>query len=622
MPQRLIDFANRSTAGNVQLLITPDASQKSSIGGAFRALLAWKAHRCLSLLVAFILAVPSVHAQRADAPPLPELPSASSEKKLVTAKHFMVAAAHPLASEAGMKILERGGSATDAAIAVQMVLGLVEPQSSGIGGGAFILHFDAAKKVVGTFDGRESAPMGVTPELFLDANGKPLRFIEAVVGGRSVGVPGVLRALEVAHARHGKLPWATLFEPAITLAESGYPLPPRLHVHLVNDTVLKKNPVTREMFFLADGSPKAIGSIIRNQPYADTLKRIAKQGADAFYTGEIAKDMVAAIRGHPTNPGYMVEKDLADYRARTPDPVCGPYRKYRICGMPPPSSGGIAILQTLQALERFDMKSVRPISAQAVHLLSEAARLAYADRERYLGDDQFVSIPLAGLADATYNHRRSELIRPEKSMGRAEAGVPAGITANVTEGWALERPGTSHLSIVDRWGNAISMTTSVESVFGSRIFVHGFFLNNQLTDFSMLPTRDGVPVANAVYPGKRPRSSMAPTIVLDDKGELHSVIGSALGSVIINFVAQTLVATLDWNMDMQAAVSLPHYGSRGGPTELEKGTPVEALGPALQAMGHEVRSFDMPSGLHGIMRTPQGWQGGADPRRDGIVLGK
>lgn len=568
-----------------------------------------------------LLAAPA-WAQRADSPPLPELPSGTTGKSLVNAKEYMVAAAHPIAAEAGMQMLAKGGSATDAAVAVQMVLGLLEPQSSGIGGGAFILHFDAAKKTANTFDGRESAPMGVTPELFLDANGKPLRFAEAVVGGRSVGVPGVLRALETAHQRHGKLPWAELFAPAIAIAEQGYPLPPRLHVHLVNDTVIKQNPVTREMFFQADGTPKAIGTTIRNLPYAATLKRIAKEGADAFYAGTIAKDMVAAIRNHPTNPGFMTEKDLADYRARTPQGLCGPYRKFRICGMPPPSSGGIAILQTLQALERFDLKNVRPISAQAVHLLSEAARLAYADREKYLADDQFVAVPLAGLADPAYNHRRSELIRAEKSMGRAEAGVPAGITTKVTGGEALERPGTSHFSIVDKWGNGISMTTSVESVFGSRIFVHGFFLNNQLTDFSLVPTKDGVPVANAVAPGKRPRSSMAPTMVLNDKGELHSVIGSALGSVIINFVAQNLVATLDWNMDMQAAIAMPHYGSRGGPTELEKNTPVEALGPALQAMGHEVRSFDMPSGLHGIMRTPQGWQGGADPRRDGVVLGK
>ncbi len=561
-------------------------------------------------------------AQRADAPPLPELPSASKAKNLVTAKEFMVSAAHPLAAEAAMTMLERGGSATDAAIAVQLVLGLVEPQSSGIGGGAFILHFDATKKAVSTYDGREAAPMGVTPELFLDSAGKPLRFAEAVVGGRSVGVPGVLRALELAHRRHGKLPWADLFAPAIAIAEQGFALPPRLHVHLVNDTVIKQNPVTREMFFTAEGSPKAIGAIIRNPQYAATLKRIARDGADAFYSGDIARDMVAAIRNHPTNPGHMVEKDLADYRARTPAALCGPYRKFQICGMPPPSSGGIAILQILQALERFDMPTMRPVSAQAVHLLSEAARLAYADRERYLADDQFVAVPLKGLADPAYNKQRSELIRAEKSMGRAEAGVPAGIAAKVTEGWALERPGTSHFSIVDKWGNAISMTTSVESVFGSRIFVRGFFLNNQLTDFSMLPVKDGVAVANAVAPGKRPRSSMAPTMVLNDRGELHSVIGSALGSVIINFVAQALVATLDWNMDMQAAIAMPHYGSRGGPTELEKGTAVEALGPALQAMGHEVRSFDMPSGLHGIMRTSQGWQGGADPRRDGIVLGK
>ena len=575
------------------------------------------------LAAALLVTTPApAHAQRADAQPLPELASRSNEKKLVTAKHYMVAAAHPLASEAGAKILERGGSATDAAVAVQLVLGLVEPQSSGIGGGAFMLHFDAGKRATTAYDGRETAPMGVTPELFLDRDGKPLKYIEAVIGGRSVGVPGVLRALEVAHARHGKLPWAELFAPAIALAENGFALPPRLHVHLVNDTVLKQNPATREYLFRDDGSPKPIGTLLRNPAYAATLKRIARDGADAFYRGEIARDMVAAVRNHPTNPGFMAEQDLQDYRARALEPVCGPYRAFRICGMPPPSSGGIAILQIMQSLERFDLKSVRPNSTEAVHLLSEAGRLAYADRERYVADDRFVSVPVAGLIDRDYNHRRGELIRREKSMGRADAGEPAGVKTAVTEGEALERPGTSHFSIVDRWGNAVSMTTSVESVFGSRLFVHGFFLNNQLTDFSLVPVKDGVAVANAVYPGKRPRSSMAPTMVFNDKGELHSVIGSALGSLIINFVSQTLVATLDWDMDMQAAITLPHYGSRNTPTELEKGTAVEALATALQAMGHETRSFDMPSGLHGIMRTPQGWQGGADPRRDGIALGR
>ncbi len=597
----------------------------TSTGALFQTFSAWKPRQCWGLIfiTALLACAPITQAQRADAP-LPELPSATAkEKKPALGKDSMVSSAHPLATEAGLKMLDKGGSATDAAIAVQMVLGLIEAHSSGIGGGAFILHFDAAKKSVVAYDGRETAPMGVTPALFLDKEGKPLRLVDAVVGGRSVGVPGVLRAFEMTHARHGKLKWAELFEPAIELAEKGFPMAPRMHTHLQNDTVLRNQPATREYLFQADGTPKALGSTVRNPQYAATLKRIAKEGADAFYRGEIAKDMVAAVRGH-ANAGYLSEDDLKDYRARAGEPVCGPYRSYRICSMPPPSSGGIAILQMMQMLERFDMASIRPDSSAAVHLFSEAGRLAYADRERYVADDKFVSVPTAGLLDPTYNKQRSELIKVEKTMGKAEPGTPktTALTTALADGDAWDRPSTTHFSIVDRWGNAISVTSSVEATFGSKIFVHGFFLNNQLTDFSMTPVRDGLPVANAVFPGKRPRSSMAPTMVFDDKGELHSVIGSALGSVIINFVAKTLVATLDWKMDMQAAISSPHFGSRGGPIELERGTPLENLQAALRSMGHEVRIGDLPSGLHGIMRTPQGWQGGADPRRDGFAQGR
>jgi gamma-glutamyltranspeptidase/glutathione hydrolase len=598
-------------------------TSNSSVCAASRAFLPGKARQRLSFIFVslFFIASSAANAQRAEAP-LPELPSASATKKLALAKNSMVSTAHPLATEAGLKMLDKGGSATDAAIAVQMVLGLIESQSSGIGGGAFILHFDAAKKSLVAYDGRETAPMGVTPSLFLDKDGKPMRLMDAVVGGRSVGVPGVLRAFEMTHARHGKLKWAELFEPAIELAEKGFPMAPRMYTHLQNDSVLRNLPATREYMFQADGTPKALGSTMRNPQYAATLKRIAREGADAFYRGEIAKDMVAAVRGH-ANAGYLSEDDLKDYQPRSEAPVCGPYRTYRICSMPPPSSGGIAILQMMQMLERFDMAALRPDSSAAVHLFSEAGRLAFADRERYVADDKFVTVPTAGLIDPAYNKQRSELIKVEKSMGKAEPGNPkTALATAMADGDAWDRPGTTHFSIVDRWGNAISVTSSVEATFGSKIFVHGFFLNNQLTDFSMTPTRDGFPVANAVFPGKRPRSSMAPTMVFDAKGELHSVIGSALGSVIINFVAKTLVATLDWKMDMQAAIASPHFGSRGGPVELERGTPIENLQGALRSMGHEVRVGDLPSGLHGIMRTSQGWQGGADPRRDGFAQGR
>jgi gamma-glutamyltranspeptidase / glutathione hydrolase len=579
--------------------------------------------RCACILtfaIAFAAFTPLAHAQRATES-APEPASDYTEKKVVTAKKYMVVAAHPLAVDAGLKILDAGGSATDAAIAVQMVLNLVEPQSSGIGGGAFMMHFDAKKDAVSAYDGREVAPMGATPELFLGADGKPIRFFSAVVGGRSVGVPGVLRMLELAHARHGKLPWARLFDPAIALAENGFPMSARTHAQIARDEALKADAKARAYFYLPDGSPKPVGAILKNAELAAVFKRIAREGTDAFYLGSIARDVAAAVRTH-ANPGSLSEDDLRDYRARSSEPVCGKYRAYKVCGVPPPSAGGIAMLQILGALERFEMKLVRPNSTEAIHLITEAERLAYADRERFAGDDRFTSVPVAGLIAPAYNQQRSELIRPEKAMGRAEAGTPVGIQLAMADGESLEFASTSQVSIVDAAGNAISMTTSIESGLGSRIFVHGFLLNNQLTDFSMLPTSNGKPVANAVQPGKRPRSAMSPTLVFDAQNRLHMVLGSPGGPPIIYYVAKALVATLDWGMDIQSAISLPNFGSRNGPTEIEKGTPVENLTAALKSMGHEVRAIEMSSGLHGIMRTSEGWQGGADPRREGIARGK
>ncbi|MCY7387875.1 MAG: gamma-glutamyltransferase [Burkholderiales bacterium] len=554
-------------------------------------------------------------------PPAPELASGYKEKKLAVATRYMVAAAHPLAVDAGLKMLERGGSAIDAAIAVQMVLNLVEPQASGIGGGAFIMHFDAKQKSTVAYNGRETAPMAATPALFLDNDGKPMRFQEAVVGGRSVGVPGLLRVVEMAHARHGKLPWATLFEPAIALAEHGFALSPRVQTHLVNEKILPRDARASAYFYLPDGTAKPVGTILKNPQFAAVLKRIAREGPDAFYTGSLAREMVAAVRGHATNPGTLTEADLLGYRARSGEPLCAPYRSYRICSMPPPG-GGLTVLGILQTLERFDLKSVRPGSTEAVHLFAEAGRLAFADRERFLGDERFTPVPMAGLMDTGYIRGRSALIRPEKSMGRAEAGTPETARVSMADGDALEFPSTSHISVVDGDGNAVSMTTTIESFFGSKIFVHGFLLNNQLTDFSMIPSSNGLRVANAVYPGKQPRSAMSPTLVFDADKRLHMVIGSPGGPPIINYVAKALVATLDWGMDIQTAISMPNFGSRNGPTEIEKGTYYENLIGPLKSMGHEVRTIDLTSGLHGIMRTSTGWQGGADPRREGIAKGK
>lgn len=616
----------------------------SRIGECFGALLPRTARQCLSFVIfsgAILFAVPAFpQAVTAAQPPssavreplreptreAPELATGVVAKQAVSARHSMVVAAHPLAVEAGLKMLDQGGAAIDATIAVQLVLNLIEAHASGIGGGAFIMHFDARKNSVAAYDGREEAPMAATPELFLGKDGKPMRFVDAVIGGKSVGVPGLLRALEMAHAKHGKLKWAQLFEPAIDLAENGYPLVLRLQRHLENETILRNNPNAKTIFYNEDGSLKPMGAKIKNPQFAAVLKRIAKEGADAFYEGEIARDIVAAVQGHATNPGGLSEADLSRYKARAVEPVCGNYRTYKVCGMPPPSSGGVAVLQMLQTLERFDLKSVRPNSAEAVHLFSEAGRLVYADRDRYIGDDRFVSVPVAGLIDPSYNKARSQLIAPEKSMGKAEAGIPAGIKTAMVDGDTLEFPSTSHISVVDRDGNAVSMTTSIESFFGSRLFVHGFPLNNQLTDFSMTPTENGRPVANAVAPGKRPRSAMSPTLVFSnagpDKGKLVMVIGSAGGSAIINYLAKAIVGVLDWGMDIQTAISHPNMGSRNGPTDLERATSAEQLAATLKAMGHETRVVDLSSGTHGILRTVDGWQAGADPRREGVGKGR
>ena len=558
---------------------------------------------------------------QATRPLQPEPATGRGVRSLAQARHYMVAAAQPAAVDAGLAMLARGGSAMDAAIAAQLVLNLVEPHASGLGGGAFLLHYDAAQRQVRAYDGRETAPFGASPELFLDAGGKPLPFRDAMIGGRSVGVPGVARLLELAHRRHGRLPWKTLFEPAIALAESGYPLSARVHQILARVPELAQDPAARALYLQPDGTPKPAGTQLRNPELAATLRALADGGADAFYAGPIARDIAARVCGHP-NPGALSERDLAAYAVREVEPLCRPYRSYRVCGMPPSSSGGIAVLQMLGILSRFDLGAVRPNSAEAAHLFAEAGRLAFADRNRYVADDRYVSVPVEGLLDPDYLRSRSALIRPEASMQRAEAGTPPGAKLAWTGDVADEAAGTSHLSIVDRDGNAVSMTTTIESSFGARLMVRGFLLNNQLTDFSFSPTANGRPMANRVEPGKRPRSSMAPMLVFDADGTLRLVIGSPGGSLIINYVLKALVAVLDWKLDVQAAIDLPNIGSRNGPTELERSTAAEGLAAALAAMGHPVRVMDMTSGMHGILSTPAGWSGGADPRREGVARGE
>jgi len=580
-------------------------------------------------LAAALLASPLVHAQEV-AQRAPEIATGYQEKSGWTAQKYMVAAANPLATEAGYQMLKQGGTALDAAIATQLVLTLVEPQSSGIGGGAFLMHFDG--KRVQSYDGRETAPSAADEKLFQDANGKPVSRETGVVGGRSVGAPGVLRMLELAHKTHGKLAWSRLFDPAIQLAENGFAVSPRLNALISWDRHIARDPVAAAYFFDKDGKPWPVGHILKNPELAKSLREIASGGADAFYKGRIARDIAAKVASHPTNPGKLTSADIAGYQAKEREPVCADYRVYTVCGMPPPSSGGIAIAQILGVLETKNIGAYAPkdgvLNAEAIHLMSEAERLAYADRNRYVADTDFVPLPGKGvqsLLDKTYLLQRSSLIA-SKSMGRARPGTPPELNVAWGDDTALDKPSTSHLVALDGYGNSLSMTTSVEDAFGSRQMVDGFMLNNQLTDFSFDSADENGPVANRVQANKRPRSSMSPTLVFDKQTKkLVLATGSPGGSTIINYVAKVLVGTLDWNLNVQQAISLPNFGSRNGPTELEAGRFPQAVLDELKARGHEVRQMEQNSGLQGLQRLRKDgkdvWFGGADPRREGIVRG-
>lgn len=560
----------------------------------------------------------------------PEAATGYSEKFGWTARKYMVAAANPLATEAGYQVLKAGGSAVDAAIATQMVLTLVEPQSSGIGGGAFLMHFDGT--AVKAFDGRETAPASATEKLFQTSDGKAMPFIEGVVGGRSVGVPGVLRMLELAHKEYGKLPWASLFAPAIKLAEDGFAVSPRLAGLLKTEQHLRKDPVALAYFYDRGGNPWPVGHVLKNPELAKVFRDIAAQGADAFYRGPIARDIEAKVKTHPTNPGGLTAADMAAYQAKVRDPICTDYKSWTVCGMPPPSSGGIALAQMLGMLELKDIRAMAPRdgmpTAEAIHLFSEVGRLAYADRGRYVADTDFVPLPGSSakpLLDKRYLAERAGLIT-DKSMGQAKYGIPPGV--NVA--WGLdnspELPSTSHISIVDAAGNALSMTTTIEDAFGSRQMVRGFLLNNQLTDFSFDAADANGPIANRVQPGKRPRSSMAPTLVFDKtNGQLVMSAGSPGGALIIHYTAKTLHGVLNWGLLPQQAINLPNFGATGAPTLLEEKRFPAATIDALKARGHEVREMDMTSGLQAITRGQAHgqavWWGGADPRREGVVMG-
>ena len=538
----------------------------------------------------------------------------------VEAENWMVAAANPHAVEAGASVLRAGGTAADAMVAVQTVLGLVEPQSSGLGGGAFLVWYDAATGELTTLDGRETAPLAATPTLFQDENGEPLKFFDAVVGGRSVGTPGTPALLEAAHRRWGRANWPSLFEPAIRLAEDGFAVSPRLAGLVAGDAErLAQFPATAE-YFLPDGEPVAEGAALLNPDYAATLHALAEGGAGAFYSGPIAAEIIRTVANAKGNPGVLSAADLALYQVKERPAVCVAYRDFEACGMGPPSSGALTVGQILGMLGSYDLAVLGVESAEAWRLIGDASRLAFADRGRFMADSDFVPVPAHGLVAADYLASRAELLQGDDALPEVAPGSPEFDHAlMLADDESIELPSTSHISIVDQYGNVLSMTTTIENAFGSRLMAGGFLLNNELTDFSFRTHVNGVPIANRLEPGKRPRSSMAPTIVLQD-GKPVLAIGSPGGSRIIGYVAKSIVAWADWGLNIQEALALPHLINRFGTYDLEAGTRAEDLGSALEGMGFEVQIRDLNSGLHAI-EIGEGLKGAADPRREGIALG-
>ncbi len=550
----------------------------------------------------------------------PEAGTGFAELKSGASKKFMVVAANPLAANAGAEILRAGGTATDAAIAVQLVLNLVEPQSSGIGGGAFLLHWDAQRREIRSYDGRETAPQAAEESRFLTKDGKVMGRMDAIVGGKSVGVPGVMRLLELVHNRHGIMPWSDLFQPAIDLAEDGFAISPRLHQLLSRESALKNIEPAKSLFYDASGNAKPVGTVLKNPEFAKTLRTLAQEGPDVFYSGSIAKDIVQTVNNADNNPGDMTVDDMQTYEAKERPPVCGQYRSYRVCGMGPPSSGGIGVIQTLGILEPFDLRSMGRNSGEAVHLIVEAGRLAFADRAVYIADSDIVPVPTDGLTAPSYLKARSKLLDPLARMPVAEAGdIPVQSEHGYAPAPSPELPSTTHFSIIDANGNAVAMTSSIENGFGSRLMTDGFLLNNQLTDFSYQDVAEHKEVANRVQGGKRPRSSMAPTLVFNKNGELEMILGSPGGPAIVGFVVKTLVGLIDWDMTPAEATAAPFALSFGGPTLLERGLADQE--DALKNLGHDVRVVDFPSGIHAIRVTNDGLIGGADPRREGAVVG-
>lgn len=550
----------------------------------------------------------------------PEAATGYQQKTATETDSAMVSAANPYASQAGRTILSEGGSAIDAAVAVQAMLTLVEPQSSGIGGGTFILYWDNENKRLHTFDGREKAPQNVDPKMFIQGD-KPKPWREAIVGGQAVGVPGAVSALEMAHQQFGVLPWKRLFQDSINLAKKGFQVSPRLAKLVAMDIHpgITRFDATRAYFY-PDDAAIAAGSMLKNPQLADSLSRIAGAGASGFYQGPLAEQIVNTVQQAGINPGRLSLKDMQTYQAVQREPLCGEYKVYRVCGMAPPSSGGVAILQTLGMLEPFELEQYQPNSLEALHLFTQASRLAFADREAYVADSDFTGLDMQPLLDKDYLSGRAALIEKDKDMGMAPAGNPYA-EHTLSAGQAYDLSNTSHIAIVDSKGNAVSMTSSIEMAFGSGLMVGGFLLNNQMTDFSFIAEKNGKPVANRIEAGKRPRSSMAPAMVFDSQGDLYLVVGSPGGSRIINYVTQTLIGVLDWKLDIQQAINLPKITNRNDYTALEKGTPLAEFAAEFEKRGHDVKVIDLNSGIHGVLLKNGKRIGGADPRREGVALG-
>ena len=580
----------------------------------------WKAST-LALLVSTSLMAPTLFAAQTTDNVAPEAATGLTKQNLVEGKEWMIASANPYASEAGAKMLRKGGNAIDAMVATQLVLGLVEPQSSGIGGGAFLVYWDAKQQELTTFDGRETAPLEVTPQLFQDDKGQPLKFYDAVVGGRSVGTPGTIKLMWDTHQKLGKLDWKALFEPAIELATNGFTVSPRLAKLVDNDQeFLQRSPAAKAYFFNQDGSPIKAGQQLKNPDYAKTLQAISEQGAVAFYQGKIAQDIVNTVRNETSNPGVLNLIDFTAYQVKEREPVCAPYRQYSICGMGPPSSGALALGQIMGVLSHYPISDMGKDNVQSWRLLGDASRLAFSDRGKYMADSDYVPMPTQGLLDKKYLEKRAELLKGKNALTKTSAGSPPWSHAkNYALDEAIELPSTSHFSIVDKDRNVVSITTTIENGFGSRLMVGGFLLNNELTDFSFRSHVDGVPIANRIEPGKRPRSSMAPTIVMENN-QPYMAIGSPGGSQIIGYVAKTLVAHLDWGLNLQQAIDLPNMNNRFGAFEIEKDTTAEAWVPKLEKLGFKVQVKELNSGVQAIKLQGNSLVGAADPRREGKVI--